>query len=253
MTQDEVRKAIVVTVEPTPENIAALEEDVARMQLVLERNLRYIASLEAGDAKLGAMLDAQKAVAKLATEYVWLLDAGYDVLASDALDQLKAAVFALDKKEEASDEPPLRLPPMPNEVEASAETIAELRAKLEQAHAAAAVMRKALEAVEYPVDTPVMTGDDRLVPEFCCAICHIVKGEAHRAGCIVSRALVLSSTGEAHHLLDVVARARELEEVLMHEQLSGRAVPQKLYGAHFNLIGALAVLDDKGKKEKAGG
>jgi hypothetical protein len=27
------------------------------------------------------------------------LDAGYDVLASDSLDQLKAAVFALDKKE----------------------------------------------------------------------------------------------------------------------------------------------------------
>lgn len=45
-----------------------------------------------------------KAVAKLATEYVWLLDAGYDVLASDALDQLKAAVFALDKKKEAGDE-----------------------------------------------------------------------------------------------------------------------------------------------------
>jgi hypothetical protein len=68
---------------------------------------------EAENAKLRAKLKHQEDVLRLARKYarvvrwagkyVWDLDAGHDVLASDSLEQLKAAVFALDKKKEAGD------------------------------------------------------------------------------------------------------------------------------------------------------
>jgi hypothetical protein len=82
------------------------------------------------------------------------------------------------------------LPPTPAEVAASAETIVELRAKLEQ----------------------------------------------------------------AHRQLDVVAKARELRNQLRpHMELTGMAIAQPLFDAYFNIVGALAVLDDPGKKEQADG
>ncbi len=52
---------------------------------------------------------------------------------------------------------------------------------------------------------------------------------------------------------DVVARVRKLEEVLVQEELRGHARTQAVYDAHFNLIGALAVYDDKGKQEQTDG
>ncbi len=61
---------------------------------------RAFQRLGAENAELRAKLEAQRAVVGLTMQYVWDLDAGFDVLASESLERLRAAVFAIDKKME---------------------------------------------------------------------------------------------------------------------------------------------------------
>jgi hypothetical protein len=106
--------------------------------------------------------------------------------------------------------------------------------------AEAAVM---LEAIEFAISCE----------EGYCPTCERTPHSGHDIDCKLHRSLRFGGAPQARKLLDVVARARELEHVLTQENLRGRFISQKLYDAHFNLVGALAVYDDKGKKELADG
>ncbi len=224
------------------------------------------AALEAENAELRASLEARRAVVREAAEYVWMLDAGYDVLASDVLDLLKAAVLALDKRRRLAMAKPrkafeVRVEPTAENIAALEEEVVKLRlvldrsdryiaslegggaklwAKLEQAYAEAAVMLEALEMA------------DRCEGDYC-SQCDRESRRDHDVDCKLRIALSTDLAVQARHLLDVVGRARKLEEVLTHEELRGHASTQAVYDAHFNLIGALAVYDDKGKKKQTDG
>jgi hypothetical protein len=118
----------------------------------------------------------------------------------------------------------------------------ELEAKLEQAHAEAAVMREVLEMAHEFVETRLCAAYTKYVGALAV---YDKKGK----------------TVQAHHLLDVVARARELQVAFanwLNRPLTSDMAEQNelsiaLHVASTNLVGALAVYDDKGKKEQADG
>ena len=87
-----------------------------------------------------------------------------------------------------------------------------------------------------------------------CDVCDRKKEQGHQEDCWIGCMLSTDLAVQARHLLDVVARAREVRGRLGGYEYTRKGyIPQALYDAYFNLVGALAVLDDKSKKEKPDG
>jgi hypothetical protein len=91
--------------------------------------------------------------------------------------------------------------------------------------------------------------------------------KAHAEAAVMREMFAVFGTSDVperiRHLLDVVAKARELQVaydnwlqspcILTMDEQPNQSAAIKLGEAHNNLTGAFAVLDDKGKKEQADG
>ena len=100
-----------------------------------------------------------------------------------------------------SDEPKLRLPPTPAEVDEMRNTILDLRADLAQARAEAVVMANALEAVDLSGDT--------------CVVCRVYQEHGHDGNCLLDWALHTDLAEQGRRMLAAIDAGRTFHAKMM--------------------------------------